>query len=174
MGANLHCNTLQPSAVPPPLTHTLQASAVPTPLNSNQTTHVISLRRTTLCGTLDYLPPEMVEGREHTAAVDNWSLGVLAYEFLFGGPPFEAPGHQETYRRIVRVDLKFPESPAVSEEAKDFITKVRLGARVRHARGLHLRVGGLGLREPPDLVPFKALGVKAWCSLVSQSESTRL
>ena len=51
-------------------------------------------RRRTLCGTLDYLPPEMVEGREHDSAVDNWSLGVLAYEFLTGGPPFEAPGHQ--------------------------------------------------------------------------------
>ncbi|MEW5307738.1 MAG: hypothetical protein WDW36_010115 [Sanguina aurantia] len=86
--------------------------------------HAPTNRRTTLCGTLDYLPPEMVEGREHTAAVDNWSLGVLAYEFLFGGPPFEAPGHQETYRRIVRVDLKFPDSPAVSDEAKDFITKL--------------------------------------------------
>ena len=51
-------------------------------------------RRRTLCGTLDYLPPEMVEGREHDTFVDNWSLGVLAYEFLFGGPPFEAVGHQ--------------------------------------------------------------------------------
>ena len=58
-------------------------------------------RRKTLCGTLDYLPPEMVEGKEHGAAVDNWSLGVLTYEFLFGGPPFEAPGHQDTYRRCV-------------------------------------------------------------------------
>jgi serine/threonine protein kinase len=57
--------------------------------------------RRTLCGTLDYLPPEMVESREHGTAVDNWSLGVLCYEFLFGGPPFEAPGHQETYRRWV-------------------------------------------------------------------------
>lgn len=47
-----------------------------------------------MCGTLDYLPPEMVEGKEHDSAVDNWSLGVLAYEFLTGGPPFEAPGHQ--------------------------------------------------------------------------------
>jgi aurora kinase len=46
-------------------------------------------RRTTLCGTLDYLPPEMVEGKDHDAAVDLWSLGVLAYEFLVGVPPFE-------------------------------------------------------------------------------------
>jgi aurora kinase len=86
--------------------------------------HAPSSRRKTLCGTLDYLPPEMVEGREHDFAVDIWSLGVLTYEFLFGGPPFEAAGHHDTYRRIVRVDLQFPTSPAVSEEAKDFISRV--------------------------------------------------
>jgi serine/threonine protein kinase len=52
-------------------------------------------RRTTLCGTLDYLPPEMVEGREHDVGVDVWGLGVLTYEFLYGCPPFEAAGHHE-------------------------------------------------------------------------------
>jgi aurora kinase, other len=83
--------------------------------------HAPSGRRRTLCGTLDYLPPEMVEGREHGPGVDVWGLGVLAYEFLFGGPPFEAAGHQETYRRIVRVDLQFPEAPAVSPAARDFV-----------------------------------------------------
>lgn len=46
-------------------------------------------RRNTLCGTLDYLPPEMVEGVSHDNSVDIWSLGVLAYEFLVGDPPFE-------------------------------------------------------------------------------------
>eukprot|EP00850_Spirogloea_muscicola_P021773 SM000261S09972 [mRNA] locus=s261:97814:99329:+ [translate_table: standard] len=61
--------------------------------------HAPSLRRQTLCGTLDYLPPEMVEGKEHGTGVDVWSLGVLCYEFLFGVPPFEAAGHSETYRR---------------------------------------------------------------------------
>eukprot|EP00877_Chromochloris_zofingiensis_P008176 jgi/Chrzof1/3611/Cz13g02090.t1 len=86
--------------------------------------HAPNKRRRTLCGTLDYLPPEMVEGREHDVGVDIWGLGVLTYEFLFGNPPFEAAGHQETYRRIVRVDLRFPEKPIVSDEAKDFIRKV--------------------------------------------------
>ncbi len=51
--------------------------------------HAPSNRRTTLCGTLDYLPPEMVENREHSEKVDYWALGVLTYEFICGAPPFE-------------------------------------------------------------------------------------
>ena len=58
--------------------------------------HAPNSRRQTLCGTLDYLPPEMVEGRDHDVAVDVWSLGVLAYEFLCGVPPFEAGLHKLT------------------------------------------------------------------------------
>ena len=50
------------------------------------------LSRTTLCGTLDYLPPEMVEGKPHTDRVDYWALGVLTYELLVGTAPFEASG----------------------------------------------------------------------------------
>lgn len=84
--------------------------------------HAPSSRRNTLCGTLDYLPPEMVEGREHDEQVDVWSLGVLLYEFLVGTPPFEADGHGATYRRISRVDLRFPRG--VSEDAQDLIRKL--------------------------------------------------
>jgi serine/threonine protein kinase len=47
----------------------------------------------TLCGTLDYLPPEMVEKTEHDHHVDIWSLGILCYEFLYGVPPREAKEH---------------------------------------------------------------------------------
>ena len=77
-----------------------------------------------MCGTLDYLPPEMVEGQDHDSSVDLWSLGVLCFEFLFGGPPFEAQGNSETYRRILSVDLRFPQEPAISDGAKDLIRKV--------------------------------------------------
>lgn len=84
--------------------------------------HAPSSRRTTLCGTLDYLPPEMIEGRAHDEKVDLWSLGVLCYEFLVGKPPFEADGHRETYRKISRVELQFPSY--VSDGARDLIAKL--------------------------------------------------
>ncbi|KAJ7374778.1 hypothetical protein OS493_005128 [Desmophyllum pertusum] len=84
--------------------------------------HAPSSRRTTLCGTLDYLPPEMIEGKAHDEKVDLWSLGVLCYEFLVGKPPFEADGHHETYRKISRVDLRFPSY--VSDGARDLISKL--------------------------------------------------
>ncbi|ETO25041.1 hypothetical protein RFI_12104, partial [Reticulomyxa filosa] len=83
---------------------------------------VPDIRRTTLCGTLDYLPPEIVEGKRHDANVDNWSLGVLAYEFLVGKPPFEAQGYRDTYRKISKVELAFPSH--VSPAAREFITKL--------------------------------------------------
>ena len=84
--------------------------------------HAPTSRRNTLCGTLDYLAPEMVEGKEHDEQIDVWSLGVLLYEFLVGNPPFEAAGHSETYRRIRRVDLRFPRH--VPEDAQDLIRKL--------------------------------------------------
>ncbi|KAF7309438.1 Kinase-like protein [Mycena indigotica] len=85
--------------------------------------HAPGLRRMTLCGTLDYLPPEMIEGKEHNEKVDYWALGVLTYEFLLGAPPFEDRNSvNNTYRRITKVDLKFP--PNITPDAKDLITRL--------------------------------------------------
>ncbi|KAF8316971.1 kinase-like protein [Cantharellus anzutake] len=84
--------------------------------------HAPGNRRTTLCGTLDYLPPEMVEGRPHTERVDYWALGVLTYEFLVGNAPFEADGASATYRRIATVDLKMPSR--ISPDACDLIQRL--------------------------------------------------
>ncbi|XP_016286291.1 aurora kinase B isoform X1 [Monodelphis domestica] len=84
--------------------------------------HAPSLRRKTMCGTLDYLPPEMIEGRTHDEKVDLWCIGVLCYELLVGNPPFESSSHSETYRRITKVDLKFPSS--MPSGAQDLISKL--------------------------------------------------
>lgn len=74
-----------------------------------------SNRRTTVCGTLDYLPPEIVAQEGHGVAADVWCLGVLCYEFLFGKPPFEAPDTESTYKMIEKVALKFPSEPQVRQ-----------------------------------------------------------
>ncbi|KAL6189441.1 hypothetical protein ACLB2K_040830 [Fragaria x ananassa] len=83
-----------------------------------------SNKRKTMCGTLDYLAPEMVENRAHDYAVDNWTLGVLCYEFLYGTPPFEAESQRDTFRRITNIDLCFPSYPQVSAEAKHLISQL--------------------------------------------------
>ncbi|CAK5267192.1 unnamed protein product, partial [Mycena citricolor] len=85
--------------------------------------HAPGLRRTTLCGTTDYLPPEMLEKKPHSEKVDHWALGVLAYEFLTGAPPFEdRKSVDNTYRRIVKVDLKFPAN--MPPDAQDLISQL--------------------------------------------------
>merc|ERR1719192_2120614 len=84
--------------------------------------HAPNSRRGTMCGTLDYLPPEMIEGALHDDKVDLWSLGVLTYEFLVGKPPFEAETNNETYKLITKVDVKYPAH--VSTEAKDLISRL--------------------------------------------------
>lgn len=57
-------------------------------------------KRRTMCGTLDYLAPEMVENKAHDYTVDNWTLGILCYEFLYGVPPFEAESQSDTFKRL--------------------------------------------------------------------------
>ena len=67
------------------------------------------IARHTLCGTLDYLPPEMIEDEPYDTSVDCWMLGVLAYELVVGRPPFEAETQDETYDRILEARVEFPE-----------------------------------------------------------------
>ncbi|PXF45157.1 Serine/threonine-protein kinase Aurora-3 [Gracilariopsis chorda] len=81
---------------------------------------VRAARRGTLCGTLDFLAPEMCENQTYDSSVDLWSLGVLLYEMLYGTPPFEEEDSWHTKQRIQKVDLHFPRGP-ISEEAKHLI-----------------------------------------------------
>ncbi|KAG5474087.1 hypothetical protein CUR178_04198 [Leishmania enriettii] len=59
--------------------------------------------RRTMCGTLDYLSPEMVSGQAHSAKTDVWSLGVMLAEMLTGMPPFYTESTQQTLHAIQRL-----------------------------------------------------------------------
>ena len=89
--------------------------------------HAPNNRRRTMCGTLDYLPPEMIKSGSsdnyYSEKVDLWSLGVLTYEFLVGEAPFEDTPMM-TQRRIARGEMTVP--AFVSPEAKDLIKRVCL------------------------------------------------
>uniref|UniRef100_A0A7E4ZZY9 Aurora kinase n=1 Tax=Panagrellus redivivus TaxID=6233 RepID=A0A7E4ZZY9_PANRE len=57
----------------------------------------------TMCGTPDYLSPEMLNSRNkhaHTFKVDNWAIGVLYYECLAGRAPFSGKDQATTFRNI--------------------------------------------------------------------------
>mmetsp|Transcript_20712 Transcript_20712/g.26395 ORF Transcript_20712/g.26395 Transcript_20712/m.26395 type:complete len:919 (+) Transcript_20712:103-2859(+) len=51
----------------------------------------VSLRSTSFVGTMEYMAPEMVTGAAQTSAMDWWTMGCLAYELVFGQPPFCFP-----------------------------------------------------------------------------------
>jgi len=79
-------------------------------------------RRETVCGTLDYIPPEMIDHQPHGAGVDIWSVGILLYEFLVGSPPFEMETLKATYNRILNVNITFPS--CVPPGARDLISRL--------------------------------------------------
>jgi serine/threonine protein kinase len=76
----------------------------------------------TLCGTPNYIAPEILDGKEgHSYEVDVWSLGCIMYTMLVGRPPFETENIKTTYHKIKTNDYRFPSSVTISEDAISLI-----------------------------------------------------
>ncbi|XP_074136479.1 serine/threonine-protein kinase PLK1 [Sminthopsis crassicaudata] len=65
-------------------------------------------RKRTLCGTPNYIAPEVLSKKGHSFEVDVWSIGCIMYTLLVGKPPFETSCLKETYIRIKKNEYSIP------------------------------------------------------------------
>lgn len=98
-------------------------------------------RRTfSLCGTAEYVPPEVILQTGHGPEADLWSLGILIYELVEGRPPFIGATSKETYAYIMKgmAHAEFPDY--VSDAARNLILRL---CRVNPGE----RLGAIGIEE---------------------------
>lgn len=76
----------------------------------------------TLCGTPDYIAPEVISTKPYNKSVDWWSFGIYIYEMLAGYTPFYDANAMKTYENILNAELKFP--PFFNADAQDLLSKL--------------------------------------------------
>jgi protein kinase A len=90
----------------------------------------------TLCGTPDYLAPEVVSSKGYNKSVDWWSLGILIFEMLCGFTPFWDSGSPvKIYENILRGKVKYP--PYLHDDAVDLLSQLITADLTKRLGNLH-------------------------------------
>uniref|UniRef100_A0A6Q2ZJS8 Serine/threonine-protein kinase PLK n=1 Tax=Esox lucius TaxID=8010 RepID=A0A6Q2ZJS8_ESOLU len=85
----------------------------------------VEQRKKTICGTPNYLAPEVLNRQGHGMESDVWSLGCVIYTLMCGNPPFETLDLKETYKCIKEVKYNLPStlSPAAQKLISGILQK---------------------------------------------------
>ncbi|KAL8811029.1 MAG: hypothetical protein Q9200_002118 [Gallowayella weberi] len=90
----------------------------------------------TLCGTPDYLAPEVVASKGYNKSVDWWSLGILIFEMLCGFTPFwDAGSPIKIYENILKGKVKYP--PYIHPDAQDLLQRLITPDLTKRLGNLH-------------------------------------
>ena len=84
--------------------------------------HQADEKHFTMCGTPNFISPEIASRAAHGLEADVWSLGCLVYTLLCGRPPFDTDGIRNTLNRVMSAEYALP--PHLSAEAKDLIASL--------------------------------------------------
>ncbi|CRG95319.1 serine/threonine protein kinase, putative [Plasmodium gallinaceum] len=79
-------------------------------------------KRSTFCGTVDYMPPEIINQMPYDCNVDLWCLGIVIFELLVGFPPFTDDTQERIFNQIKELNFHFPKT--VSLSAQELILKL--------------------------------------------------
>jgi serine/threonine protein kinase len=79
-------------------------------------------KKMTVCGTPNYIAPEVLQKKGHSYEADIWAMGCIMYALLVGRPPFETSTLKETYMRITANKYYLPTH--ISLAARNLIQKL--------------------------------------------------
>ncbi|XP_043493546.1 serine/threonine-protein kinase polo-like [Polistes fuscatus] len=78
-------------------------------------------RRVTICGTPNYIAPEVLYKQAYSYEADVWALGCILYALLVGQPPFETATLEKTYARICKNDYREVDDSIASRNGQNLI-----------------------------------------------------
>lgn len=79
-------------------------------------------RTNSILGTIEYMAPEVVEGKPYDFTVDWWGLGAIGFDLLTGSPPFGGNNHAKIQQNIIKAKLQLPYF--LGPDAKDLLTRL--------------------------------------------------